>query len=174
MMILVRFGLIGHFSTHFAVPLQPAPSPEDTQEFRVESSAYTAEFGSGTGGQVNVVTKSGSNQFHGALFEYLRNDKLDAANFFDNVIGQKAPLRIGQFGSLVGEQVVKDKAFFFFSYESCRVRAGINAAEAVRAIARGLRSLSTRIFLCRTRPHTWPDSASVFSVSNRNRRRPTR
>ena len=54
------------------------------QEFRVESSNYPAEFGTGTGGQVNVVTKSGTNMFHGAVFEYLRDDALDAPNYFDS------------------------------------------------------------------------------------------
>src|SRR5205085_4784052 len=58
-------------------------SLETIQEFRVESSNYPAEFGTGTGGQISVVTKSGTNTFHGALFEYLRNDKLDSRNFFD-------------------------------------------------------------------------------------------
>jgi hypothetical protein len=60
------------------------------QEFRVDSNNYPAEQGTGTGGQINVVTKSGGNAFHGSVFEYLRNDALDAANYFDNVIGQKA------------------------------------------------------------------------------------
>ena len=59
-------------------------SLENVQEFRVESSNYPAEFGTASGGQVNVATKSGSNQFHGSLFEFVRNDKFDAPNFFDN------------------------------------------------------------------------------------------
>ena len=58
-------------------------SVESIQEFRVDSALYPAEYGTGTGGQINVVSKSGGNQFHGAIFEYLRNDKLDARNFFD-------------------------------------------------------------------------------------------
>jgi hypothetical protein len=101
------------------------------QEFRVDSNNFPAEFGTGTGGQVSVVTKSGSNAFHGSLFEYIRNDVLDAANFFDNVIGQKAPLRLNQFGGSIGGPVVIDKMFFFFSYEGYRLRAGINSIEAV-------------------------------------------
>jgi len=67
-----------------------------------------------------VVTKSGSNAFHGSLFEYLRNDALDAPNFFDNIIGQKAPLRLNQFGGSIGGPIVSNKAFFFFSYEGYR------------------------------------------------------
>src|SRR5205085_292163 len=82
-------------------------------------------------GQVNVVTKSGGNQFHGSVFEYLRNDALDAPNFFDNIIGQKSPLRLNQFGGSAGGPVIKGKTFFFLSYEGYRLRAGINSTEAV-------------------------------------------
>jgi carboxypeptidase family protein len=121
----------GTLNGEVASPFRLQSSLENVQEFRIESSAYTAEFGAGTGGQVSVITKSGSNQFHGALFEYLRNDKFDAANFFDNIVGQKSPLRINQFGGSVGGPIVRDKAFFFFSYEGYRVRAGINSVEAV-------------------------------------------
>jgi hypothetical protein len=101
------------------------------QEFRIESSNYPAEFGTGTGGQISIVTKSGGNEFHGSLFEYLRNDALDAPNFFDNIVGQKAPLRLNQYGGSVGGPIVKDKTFFFFSYEGYKLRAGINSIEAV-------------------------------------------
>jgi hypothetical protein len=112
-------------------PFRLQSSLENVQEFRVESSNYPAEFGTGTGGQISVVTKSGGNQFHGAVFEYLRNDALDAANFFDNIIGQKAPLRLNQFGGSLGGPLIKQKAFFFFSYEGYRLRAGLNSTEAV-------------------------------------------
>src|SRR5207237_8872288 len=83
----------------------------------------------------NFVTKSGSKDFHGSVFEYFRNDKLDAANFFDNVIGQKSKLRLNQFGGSVGGPIRKDKAFFFFSYEGYRLRGGINSIEAVPGLA---------------------------------------
>ena len=78
-----------------------------------------------------MVTKSGGNEYHGALFEYLRNDALDAPNFFDNIIGQKAPLRLNQFGGSFGGPIIKHKAFFFVSYEGYRLRAGLNSTEAV-------------------------------------------
>src|SRR6185436_8470153 len=74
---------------------------------------------------------SGGNAFHGSLFEYLRNDALDAANFFDNIIGKKGTLRLNQFGGSVGGPVIKQKAFFFASYEGYRLRAGLNSTEAV-------------------------------------------
>jgi hypothetical protein len=72
-------------------------SLENIQEFRVDSSNYPAEYGTGTGGQINVIGKSGSNNFHGSVFEYLRNDALDARNFFDG--SDKSKLRLNQFGS---------------------------------------------------------------------------
>ena len=78
--------------------------------------AYPAEYGTGTGGQINVVSKSGGNQFHGAIFEYLRNDKMDARNFFDGA--EKSKLRLNQFGANIGGPIVKDKLFFFGSLEA--------------------------------------------------------
>jgi Carboxypeptidase regulatory-like domain/TonB dependent receptor len=121
----------GNLNGEVPSPFRLQSSLENVQEFRVESNNFPAEFGTGTGGQVSVVTKSGSNAFHGSLFEYLRNDALDAANFFDNIIGQKAPLRLNQFGGSIGGPIIKDKAFFFFSYEGYRLRAGVNSIEAV-------------------------------------------
>src|SRR5438552_197698 len=85
-------NLNGEISTGFRLQT----SLETIQEFRVESSNYPAEFGTGTAGQISVVTKSGSNVFHGSMFEYLRNNALDSRNFFDS--GAKSPLRLNQFG----------------------------------------------------------------------------
>src|SRR5439155_20263730 len=121
----------GDLNGEIASPFRLQSSLENVQEFRVESSNYTAEFGTGTGGQIGLVTKSGGNKFHGSLFEYLRNDALDAANFVDNIIGQKAPLRLNQFGGSVGGPIVRNKTFFFFSYENYRLRAGLNSTEAI-------------------------------------------
>ncbi|HJP93797.1 MAG TPA: carboxypeptidase regulatory-like domain-containing protein [Pyrinomonadaceae bacterium] len=121
----------GNLNGEVPSPFRLQSSLENVQEFRVDSNNFPAEFGTGTGGQVSVVTKSGGNAFHGSGFEYLRNDSLDAANFFDNIIGQKAPLRLNQFGGSIGGPIQKDKSFFFFSYEGYRLRAGINSVEAV-------------------------------------------
>src|SRR5207244_6679681 len=99
-----------------------------------------AEFGTGTGGQISVVTKSGSNAVHGSVFEFLRNDKFDARNFFDRVGPggiSKLPLRMNQFGGSVGGAIVKDKVFFFGSYEGYRLRNTVNLIEsAPSAIAK--------------------------------------
>ena len=121
----------GNLNGEVPSPFRLQSSLENVQEFRVDSNNFPAEYGTGTGGQINVVTKSGGNRFHGSVFEYLRNDALDAANFFDNIIGSKAPLRLNQFGGSIGGPLVKDKFFFFFSYEGYRLRAGINSIEAV-------------------------------------------
>ncbi len=91
------------------------------QEFAVQTSVATAEFGRGTGGQVSIVTKSGTNQFHGTAFEYLRNDILDARDFFTNKSGgKKNPLHRNQYGATFGGPILKEKMFFFLSYEGFR------------------------------------------------------
>lgn len=103
-------------------------SIENIQEFRVDSSNYPAEYGTGTGGQINVIGKSGGNQFKGSAFYYIRNDALDARNFFDGA--EKSPLRLNQFGGSLGGPIIKDKLFFFGSYEGLRQRAGFNIIES--------------------------------------------
>ena len=81
------------------------------REFRVETNAYSAEFGRTFGGQINVLTKSGTNDLHGTLFHYLRNDNFDARNFFDP---QKQPeFKRNQFGGTVGGPLRRDQSFFF-------------------------------------------------------------
>ena len=125
----------GNLNGEVPTPFRLQSSLENIQEFRVDSNNYPAEFGTGTGGQISVVTKSGGNTFHGSVFEYLRNDALDAPNFFDNVIGLKSKLRLNQFGGSIGGPVIKNKAFFFFSYEGYRLRGGINSIEAVPGLA---------------------------------------
>ncbi len=97
-------------------------SLETVQEFRVESSNYPAEFGTGTGGQISIVTKSGGNGVHGSVFEYLRNSALDARNFYDGF--NKSPLRLNQFGGSLGGAIIKDKLFVFGHYEGLRQNAG--------------------------------------------------
>jgi hypothetical protein len=125
----------GNINGEVPSPFRLQSSLENVQEFRVDSNNFPAEYGTGTGGQVSVVTKSGSNGFHGSLFEFFRNDALDAPNFFDNIIGQKSSLRLNQFGGSLGGPIIKDKAFFFFSYEGYRLRAGINSIEQAPGLA---------------------------------------
>ena len=97
-------------------------SLEAVQEFRIDSSSYPAELGTGTGGQISFVTKSGSNNLHGDVFEYLRNDFFDARNYFNrkNTINNSPKFRLNQFGGSIGGPLMKDKLFFFAAYEGLR------------------------------------------------------
>jgi len=98
-------------------------SVDAIQEFKTTTSAFSAEYGRATGGVLNITTKSGSNAFHGTLFEFFRNDILDANSFFSNRSGfEKPPLRWNQFGGNLGGPVRKDRAFFFFNYEGAKTR----------------------------------------------------
>ena len=100
------------------------PNPDTIAEFRILSNNYTAEYGRNGGGTVSVVTKSGTNDFHGSLFDYLRNDAFNANDFFDNLNGNPRPvLKRNQFGGTIGGPVVKDKIFFFFGYQGQRQSA---------------------------------------------------
>ena len=93
------------------------------EEFRIQTSTFAPEYGRTPGAQVSVLTKSGTNAFHGTAFEYLRNDKLDANNWFANAKGIARPeLRQNDFGGVFSGPVRKDKLFFFGSYEGLRVR----------------------------------------------------
>jgi hypothetical protein len=96
-------------------------SVDAMQEFRIQTSSYAPEFGRTPGAQISIVTKSGTDQFHGTAFDYLRNDIFDARNWFDTPPTPKPPLRQNDFGGTLGGPLVKDKTFFFFSYEGLRL-----------------------------------------------------
>ena len=112
------------------------PSINTIQEFKIDNSTFSAEYGRNSGAIVNIGTRSGTNDFHGELFEYLRNEALDARNFFD---ARKPPFKRNQFGASLGGPLNlprfgeggrsvysgKDKTFFFFSYEGLRQRQGL-------------------------------------------------
>ena len=91
------------------------PSVDAIQEFKISTSTYSAEYGTGSAGQVNIITRSGSNQFHGTLYDYLRNRDLDARNYFD---GSEKPQFIrNQFGGGLGGPVIRNSTFFYANYE---------------------------------------------------------
>src|SRR5438309_6407461 len=95
------------------------------QEFTVLTSNYSAEYGFTSGGVINAVTRSGTNSLHGSVFDFVRNDKLDAANFFNNANGlPKQPLKQNQFGASAGWRILKDKLFLFGDYEGVRQAKG--------------------------------------------------
>ncbi len=101
------------------------PPVDAVSEFKVLTNNTSAEFGYSTGAKVVVTTRAGTNQFHGSLYEFLRNDKFDAANFFANRAGAEKPaFKQNQFGGTIGGPVIKNKSFFFFSYQGTRLRIG--------------------------------------------------
>jgi outer membrane receptor protein involved in Fe transport len=113
-------------------------SVDSIEEFKVMSSTFSAEYGGTYGDVVNVITKSGSNNLHGGLFEFFRNDAFDANNFFAT---QKTPLHLNQFGGNLGGPLIKDKLFFFVNYEGVRqivnIPTGRDAVAVLTAVTRG-------------------------------------
>ena len=109
----------------FINTLSVCPSIDAIREFQVLESSYSAEGGIFSGAQINVTTKSGTNDFHGTLYEFLRNDKLDARNFFDDPTQPQPEYRQNQFGGSLGGPLVKNRTFFFANYEGFRIRQAI-------------------------------------------------
>ena len=103
------------------------------QEFSVLTSNYSAEYGKTSGGVVNAITRSGTNDIHGSVYEFLRNSRLDARNFFD--VGSIPPFRRNQFGGAVGGPIVKNHTFFFADYEGVRQSKGITSLTTVPSLA---------------------------------------
>ncbi|MGH9629736.1 MAG: carboxypeptidase regulatory-like domain-containing protein, partial [Bryobacteraceae bacterium] len=95
------------------------PNPDAIQEFSIQKNNFTAEYGNATGAVVSVVTKSGTNEFHGSVFEFLRNGAFNARNFF---AARRDNLKRSQFGGTIGGPIIKNKAFFFFGYQGTRLR----------------------------------------------------
>src|SRR2546425_38623 len=98
------------------------PSVEALEEFKVQTNAYSAEFGRGNGAIINATIKSGTNQFHGSVYEFLRNEKLDGKNFFDDPTLPIAPYKQNQFGFTFGGPIARNRTFFFVDYEGLRIR----------------------------------------------------
>ena len=95
------------------------------QEFSVLTSNYSAEYGKTSGGVVNAITRSGTNEFHGSAYEFFRNSALDARNYFEDPTLPKAPFKRNQFGGDIGGPIFKNKTFFFADYEGIRQSKGI-------------------------------------------------
>jgi hypothetical protein len=112
------------------------PIVDAIEEFKVLVNSYSAEFGRGGGAQVIVNTKSGGNDLHGGVWEFLRNDRLDARDFFNTAAsGPKPPFHRNQFGATMGGPVVRDKTFFFAAYEGTRRRQLFTSLQAVPPLA---------------------------------------
>ncbi|MBV8051568.1 MAG: TonB-dependent receptor, partial [Acidobacteriaceae bacterium] len=107
----------------------PIPNADTIQEFKVQTGLYDAGFGHNAGANVDIITKGGGNQFHGSLFEFFRNEDLNANNFFFNRAGQpRGVLRQNQFGFTLGGPIIKDKLLFFGSYQGTRQLNGASTA----------------------------------------------
>lgn len=165
------------------------PPVDAIQEFKVQSSDYSAEFGRGGGAQVNVILKSGTNQFHGSLFEYFRNRRMDAKNYFDfpNCTAGSAPGTCGdiprfdrnQFGGTLGGPLRKNKTFFFLAYEGLRLRQATTRQATVPTAAQwqAAAGLAQALFGCPFNPscqtgqnvfHLYPAGNVGADVANSN------
>jgi len=113
---LVQSDISGIYAT------STEPSVESVEEFRVQTNAFSAEYGRSGGGLVTMVTKSGTNEFHGSLFHFFRNSKLDSNSWQANKAGSALPsLQRNQFGGSIGGPIIKNKTFFFFTYDGTRI-----------------------------------------------------
>jgi hypothetical protein len=110
--------------TYSAIEFQPAMST--VREFKIDNSTMSAEYGQTSGSVVNVATRSGGGRYHGELFEFLRNDALDARNFFNLTSSQPPPFKRSQFGASLGGPVIREKTFFYLSYEGLRQYQALN------------------------------------------------
>ncbi len=104
------------------------PAVDSIQEFRVETNSMSAEYGKSSGGVIIAVTKSGTNSFHGSAYEYLRNEALNARNYFENPVPRdnpppKNPFKYNEFGGTIGGPIIKNKLFFFTDYQGIRQRS---------------------------------------------------
>src|SRR3984893_8231281 len=110
------------------------PNVEGIQEITVQTNSYAPEAGRTAGGVMNIVTRSGTNQFHGSAYEFFRNDIFDGRNVFQTT-GAKPELRQNQFGGSIGGPIIKDKTFFYFDYEGLRVVSGVTYVKTVPTLA---------------------------------------
>lgn len=122
------------------------PSVEALQEFKIQTNAYSAEFGRSSGAVINATIKSGTNSIRGSVYEFLRNDVLDANNFFSNALGAPKPVRQrNQFGAAVGGPIVKNRTFWFGNYEGLREREGVPRVRQVPTAAEKAGLFSTAV-----------------------------
>ena len=137
-------------NTRLTLVIVMRPNVEAIQEFKVQTNLYSAEQGRNPGAQVNVVTKSGGNKIRGAVYEFFRDDSLDANNFFSNRAGQpKPPFKQNQFGGAIGGPIIKNKTFFFADYDGFRQDLGrvfVNSVPTAKMRQGDFSELSTPIY----------------------------
>jgi hypothetical protein len=138
-------------------------SVEAVEQFKSTANAYSAEYGRAGGGVLNVTTRSGTNRFHGTLFEFFRNDKLNANDFFSNknALG-KTPLRWNQYGANLGGPIKRDRLFFFVNWEGARVQrqaqvtGNVATPALLAAVKPAMREVLSRL------PATFTPSSSIY------------
>lgn len=150
-------------NNYFAGEAAQLPSIDSIQEFEVQTNTFAAEYGRNSGSVVNLVTKSGTNSLHGSLYEFFRNDVLDARNYFNDSRFAKPALRLNQFGGTLGGPILKNKTFFFLDYEGFRRAAGITRITNVPTLAERAGQFTDANGNVVTVPVT-PTSAAVFNL----------
>jgi Carboxypeptidase regulatory-like domain len=120
------------------------PSPDDTREFNIAKANYDAEFGGKSGGVINIITQSGTDIFHGSVYEFIRNNAVDARNFFD-AGGSAPPFHENQFGAAFGGPVIKQKTFFFLNYDGQRLNQSLATLFSVPTAAQRTGVFTTTI-----------------------------
>ena len=145
------------------------PAPETIQEFKVQTSLYDATFGRAGGGDIQIVTKSGTNDFHGVAYEYFGNDALNANNPFLKAAGARRPvLQRNIFGVTTGGPIRRDKAFFFGSYQGTRERNGASRLNSISSnvlVAAGLTDDRSEQTILRTLKPTLPNGQPATSIN---------
>jgi hypothetical protein len=119
------------------------PSINTVAEFKIDNSTYSAEYGRNSGSIVNIATRSGTNEFHGELFDFLRNSAMDARNFFNPTSVLQSPFKRNNFGASAGGPILKNRAHFFASYEGLRQRQGVTINSEVLSPAQAAQAQST-------------------------------
>ncbi len=119
----------GYFGLSVATAAETSLGVETIREFRVVTNAFSADYGRVMGGVINIVTKAGTNDFHGSAFEFYRNSRMDARNVFD--VGKRPPFKRNQFGGVVGGPIVQNRTFFFGGLEVLREDLGITKVGTV-------------------------------------------
>jgi hypothetical protein len=161
---------VSNQDTQINSPLNNFRITDAVQEFTVQTSVALPEFGRGSGGQVNIVTKSGTNQFHGSAFEYVRNTVFDAADFFTNKLGgKKNPLNRNQFGGTLGGPILTDRLFFFLSYEGFRqVAPTVSSTRVPDAAERASVTdpISRQVLQFWPEPNTFTPGSRINYISN--------
>src|SRR5438552_917816 len=145
------------------------PSIDAIQEFRVLTNLYSAEISRTSGGVINILTKSGSNDFHGSLFEFLRNDRLDANGNYNLTGGTQLPkqkFRQNQFGGSLGGPIVKNKTFFFGDYEALKIRQGIPITAVVPTAKQRVGDFSENCSAGFNASGICPSAAQQLNVAN--------